>query len=406
MKILQIHNKVPFPPKDGGSLAVFSLSECFAKQGHNVHIAALNTNKHFINISSFENQLPENIKLFTFNINTDTKPLKALLNLIFSSIPYNATRFISKGFNRLLIELLNTFEYDVIQIEGLYMMTYIHTIRKQSKAMVAFRAHNVEHQIWKGLSDHIKNPLKKYYLKNLYKRILTFEKSFINQYDVLIPITNNDLNFFHKAGNCKKIHTTPTGINIEKYDSEAITIDKNLFFHLGSLDWKPNTDGLLWFLNNIWTSVINKYSNITFNIAGRNAPDSFIEKLAAFKNIIYSGEVDNAFNMMIKNTIMIVPLFSGSGMRIKIIEGLAVGNIIICTSKAAEGIPVIHKQHLLIADSVEEFIQCIDEIQSNPAQLMEISNNAKQFISNNFDNFALSKELLSFYRDAIHAKKQ
>ena len=100
---------------------------------------------------------------------------------------------------------------------------------------------------------------------------------------------------------------------------------------------------------------------------------------------------------MHNHNVMIVPLLSGSGMRIKIIEGMACGNIILSTSKGAEGIPGIKGKELLIANTADECIEQISDIYNKKIPLNKISINAQQFILNNFDNFAISKSLLDFY---------
>jgi glycosyltransferase involved in cell wall biosynthesis len=406
LNILQIHNKIPFPPKDGGSVAVYSLSKSFAMLGHNVDILALNTNKHHVDLEKYIELLPANLNVYPVDINTDIKPFKAIINLLFSKLPYNAERFISKRFQNRLIQILNKIEYDLIQIEGLYMMPYLPSIKKYSKSLVSFRAHNIENEIWLNNASLGKNRIKKIYSKILFKRIKRLELSLINRYDLLIPITYKDADYFLKAGNTKPMHVSPTGLEISNYHPTYKTINKYDFFHLGSLDWIPNQEGLLWFLNNVWSVVTKHHKNTVFTICGRNAPDSFICKLKGFENVIYEGEIDDALEFLKTQSIMIVPLFSGSGMRIKIIEGLAAGNIIITTSKGLEGIPAQHGKHLLVADTPGDFIESVEKIISEVYQLHEISDNAQQFISDNFDNFALTNALLSFYQKAIDANKK
>lgn len=100
MNILQIFNKIPYPPKDGGSVAVFNFSEGFAKAGYHVDLLCLNTKKHFVNISEIKNKLPEKISIDAINITTDIKIIPALKNLFLSKIPYIAERFISEEFKK------------------------------------------------------------------------------------------------------------------------------------------------------------------------------------------------------------------------------------------------------------------------------------------------------------------
>lgn len=401
MNILQIHNKVPYPPKDGGSIAVFNLSEGFAKLGHKVDILALNTKKHSVDLLKIQDQLPKNINIYALDIDTDIKFLKTLKNLLFSNLPYNAERFIDKSFKIKLKEILQEKTYDIIQIEGLYMMPYIEIIKENSNAFVSYRAHNIEHEIWEKTFLQEKNLVKKIYLKNLYKRIKKFEISCINAYDVLIPITKRDAEHFNLFGNIKKIHVSPTGVDSNKYKTKEQNSDPTKLFHLGSLDWAPNQEGLIWFLENVWSKIIKRNKDLTFTIAGRNAPDWLIESFNSYENINYLGEIDNAIDFMHSQSIMIVPLLSGSGMRIKIIEGMAAGKVILTTSKGAEGIHGKNGIDFLIAGNTEEFIEQIMKIYKDNSLIQKISSNAQSFISNNFDNFAISKSLIEFYETML-----
>jgi len=401
MNILQIFNKVPYPPKDGGSVAVFNLSKGFAKAGHQVDLLCINTNKHYVNISEIQESLSDNIHIYGININTDIKIISVFKNFIFSDLPYIAERFISTEYEKELIEKLQNKSYDIIQIEGLYMMPYAEVIKKYSTAIISYREHNIEHEIWQLNLKQEKNILKKTYLKYLVKRLINFETSFLNKYDILIPITERDGQIFNNLGNNKPLHVSPTGIDIDKYKEKSQDFSEIKFFHLGSLDWIPNIEGLLWFLKNIWNKIITEHPELTFTIAGRNASDNFIRQLSLYKNIVYKGEIEDAVKFMQQHNVMIVPLLSGSGMRIKIIEGASFGNVILTTSKGTEGIPAKNGKEILIADTPEEFIQQINFIFREKNKLKQISDTAKQFISVNFDNFAISKSLLNFYSKYI-----
>ena len=99
----------------------------------------------------------------------------------------------------------------------------------------------------------------------------------------------------------------------------------------GVVDWFPNQQGLLWFLDNCWSQIRHQNPDLQLFVAGRNAPQWLIEKLNV-SGVVYVGEVENAYDFMAQHTIMIVPLLAGGGMRIKILEGLAYGKVIVSTS--------------------------------------------------------------------------
>ncbi|MBQ6269070.1 MAG: hypothetical protein IJK61_02980, partial [Bacteroidetes bacterium] len=106
MNILKLCSRVPFPPKDGGTIGVWVLLENLAKLDNNIAILSLNTNKHYIDLSKERDKINNSISILDIPINTDIKFYSALKNLLFSKLPYNSERFYSKEYIKSLIDLL------------------------------------------------------------------------------------------------------------------------------------------------------------------------------------------------------------------------------------------------------------------------------------------------------------
>src|ERR1035437_7718238 len=138
MKILQICSRIPYPPKDGGSIAMNILTHRLIDCGNEVKVLAINTPKHFIKESDIDKEYIKKTSYQLVFIDTSVKPLDAFLNL-FSSESYNIARFYSKEFENVLIELLSSQQYDVVQLETLWVAPYVDTIRKHSKAKIVLR---------------------------------------------------------------------------------------------------------------------------------------------------------------------------------------------------------------------------------------------------------------------------
>lgn len=396
MRILQVTNKVPYPAKDGGAIACLNLSKGFSQLGHEVTILTMNTRKHHVNLED----IPESVKSLAdirlVEVPARITVLQALLNLVFSKKPYNAVRFISDRFSQALLKLLEEKEFDVIQLEGLYVCPYIPVIRNKTKALIAYRAHNIEYEIWQRTMQ-ISSGLKRFYLKNLSRRIYRFEKAMLNRYDVLVPITSRDETILNQMGNQKPSHVSQTGIDSSVLIPYAKNLEHPTLFHLGSMEWAPNQEGLVWFAEKCWPSIHKKYPQLKFYVAGRNAPH-WLQKKMEQPNIVFVGEVENAYTFMNSKSVMIVPLFSGSGMRVKIIEGMALGKSIVTTPIGAEGIQVVHGKHLLIADNEKDFVHAVSELIENQELFQSVGKNAIEFIHENFDNLATAGKLIDFYQ--------
>jgi len=377
---------------------MYNLTRGLSSMGHDVTVLAMNTKKHFAIPDEVVYAL-KNIAEFRYlNINADINIIKAIVNIFFSKIPYNAERFITKKFAKKIEEILKVKKFDIVQLEGLYLVPYINTIRQNSNARISFRAHNIEHEIWERIVYNEKNILKRWYLKIMAGRIRKLEINSLNTYDLLVPITHRDAKILNGLGNSKPYHVCPAGIDLEriKYDSREVNF-RCLFF-LGSLDWFPNKEGLVWFINNVWQKIHARYPEVKFYVAGRNAPKWLIRRIKKSGNILFLGEVENAYDFMIDKGIMIVPLFSGSGMRVKVIEGMALGKVIVSTAIGAEGIDIKHRENIIIADSADEFEKEVGNILENKSFFTKIGENAKRFVVENLNNNKITAGLAEFYK--------
>lgn len=396
MNILQLTNKPSYPARDGGAIAMLNLTLGFARLGHRVTVLSMNTLKHHTNASDIPEEIARMADFRFVPVPASVNPVTALANLLFSSKPYNAVRFLSAEFERQLVKLLKENRYDIVQLEGLYLCPYIPVIRKHSDALIVYRAHNVEHEIW-ARTALMSHGIKKWYLRNLTKRIERFERNCLNTYDMLVPITARDESILEKLGNLKPSFVSSTGINMDEMKPDWNHRDPSLF-HIGSLDWSPNQEGLLWFLFNCWGTLRQSYPKLEMHIAGRNAPEWLIRKFNR-PGVVFHGEIDDARAFMREHTVMVVPLLSGSGMRIKIIEGMALGKAIVSTTIGAEGLGVTHEQHLMVADRPDDFTQSVQALLMEPSRIQEMGKQAHAFIGEHFDNRVLAGKLAGFYQN-------
>jgi len=399
MKILQITNKPPYPVKDGGAIAVMNLTKGLARSGHDVTVLSMNTLKHYIDPAIIPDDLRKLADFRFVDVPAPISFIAAAWNLLFSDLPYNAERFICNTFRKQLTELLKEKEFDIVQLEGLYLCPYIPDIRKYSSAKIAYRAHNVEFEIWQRTIALTKG-IKKWYIGLLTQRLKKFEISWLNQYDVLIPITTRDRDILNNLGNRMPSVVCEAGLDLTMISPGKNRIEFPSLFHLGSLEWSPNQEGLLWFLKNCWPEVHQRYPGLRFYIAGRNAPSWLIRKFN-LPGVEYLGEVDDAHNFMDSKAVMVVPLLSGSGMRVKIIEAMAMGKAIVSTSIGAEGIGVEDGKNILIANDPESFIEAIGKLISDKKLFESLGKESRFFIQENFDHLALAKKLTFFYQNNL-----
>lgn len=399
MRILQVCKKFPYPLRDGEVIAIHQLTRGFYEAGQKVTVAAINTKKHFFPPDEMPEENQEFADFHSVLLDTDVNWWDAFRSL-FKGDSYNIQRFVSPDFERLLSNILRENEFDIVQLEGLYLLPYLLTVRKFSKAKIVLRAHNIEHLIWERNSKVTKAGAKKWYLQNLASRMKEFEIYHLNSCDALIPISDVDANRFVELGCKLPIHTSPVGMNfVESLETDLNDDIPLSLCYIGSMDWLPNREGIDWFLEKVWPKVQSQFPDAKFFIAGRNFPADFPGK--EYTNLEIVGEVENSRAFIQSKKIMVVPLFSGSGIRVKILEALAEGRTVISTSIGVEGINAVNEEHLLIADDADAFARLIKRCLKDPDFCNLIASNGRKFVVERFNNKVIVEELLNFYKKLL-----
>lgn len=398
MNILVLAKKMPYPKKDGESIAIDVLCDGLHAEGAVVDLLAMNTSKHYseLDTQDLSNNPFHSIDLV--EVDNRVTPKGAFVNL-FTSDSYHISRFVSKAFEQKLISKLRQQTYDVIQLETVYMCAYLDIIRKNSNAKVVLRAHNIEHEIWERVINNESNPLKKGYLRYLNRKLKRFELSVLNKVDLLLPISERDNNLFRDLGYTGTSFVVPIGIKSSPSVEKDAYKDLISFGFIGSLDWVPNQEGLSWFVEHIWKPFHKLNPGYIFNIAGRNTPDWI--KNANWPGTVVHGEVDSAESFTSDNEVMVVPLLSGSGMRAKILEALSLGRNIVTTQVGLEGIEVNELNAVYVADEPSDFIHHLEQLTKQNGEVKTHGQIARDYVLNAYDYQKVGASLFNTYKECI-----
>jgi len=393
MKILLLCNKPPYPASEGGPMAMNSIITGLLEAGHQVKVLAVNSPKYNVKESDIPEDYRKKTGIELIDVDLDVKPMKALINL-FRRRSYHVERFISKDFKTRLAELLKKEQFDVVQLEMLYMAPYVETIREHSKAMIVLRAHNVEHKIWERIAKETKFFIKRWYINHLAKTLKEYELNALETVDGIAAITRKDAAFFRKY--CSKpIIDIPYGVYPEEFTPKSEIEGQPKFYHIGSMNWMPNEEGIRWFIDEVLPKTVEKVPNFVYHLAGRNMPEWLTE--LNNPNVDVIGEVPDAKAFVAENDVAIVPLLAGSGIRIKIIESMAMGKTVITTRVGAEGILYNEDVNLIIAENKAKMVEAIRSINANPEIAVRIGQAARKLIEETYDNRKIIARLLMFY---------
>jgi len=429
MKILVLGNRVPWPLHDGGAIATYGMLRSLAENGAEVDFFSFNTKKHFA-----ENAIIEKYfgfcKVHLVSLDASIKPLKALWNLLFGG-SYHMERYDNLDAAVELYDLIQSSNYDCVMAEGLYSMPIALRVMKQLSVKAdglgsneihensnesvqkksikwVYRSHNLEYQIWERLAISEQQPLKRWYFALQSKRLKRYEIDAWCQMDAIVPIVetdstviqatvseiqkNNQLNSGYSVLNQPQIHVYQPGIAIESpfaFVHRPISI-----FHIGSMEWQANEQGVMWFLKKVWPRVLSAQPNVKFHLAGKGL--SKTDPRFFQTGIVNHGEVDDAEVFMQSHGIMIVPIQAGSGIRIKSLEAMALGVPVVSTSIGAQGLTVESGTQMLIADDPEGFADGIIQLLLNPAASQEMIQQARVYVEQHHNLKRNTAELIAF----------
>ncbi|QKJ31914.1 glycosyltransferase family 4 protein [Mucilaginibacter mali] len=397
MKILILTHRIPFPQNGGYPIVVGNTIRGLVDKGHEVSLVSLNDQKK-TDKEVEQDELLTRINYRSYNIDTTTS-FRDAINRLFNK--HSAIdRYHDAAFERLLVREVRNTAYDIIQFEGLFVAPYLESVRKNTKAKLVYRAHNIEHQVWHRLAMQKQDPIKRFFLNMISNRIKKYELEILNSFDAIAVFTGQDKKTMEDYGAKQYIEVIPVGIDMDKYRPEPQKTEFPSLFFLGSLSWMPNREGIEWFLENFHNHLVNGELRTRFYVAGNDIPEQF-DEYEVMGKIYIQGEVDDALEFVNSKAIMIVPLLSGGGMRVKIVEGMAMQKCIISTSLGAEGIQYHDGANILIADTREEFFKAIKRCVSDEEFCRTIGLNARRMIESQHDIHAISTRLVMFYKKVI-----
>ncbi len=396
MKVLQLCHKPPFPIKDGGCLAINQISQAILAEGNELGVLSIVTPKHPFHSDSFPEGYLDQTDFEAIFVDTNLKAVDAFSNLI-SQDAYHVSRFFSADVDMAIRRRLANEKFDLILCESIYVTPYIDTIRKYTESPIVLRSHNLEFSIWHRLTKSRKAGLKKAYLKILTKQLKEYEIDLLDKIDALVSINPDELKHYRRLGYKGPALTIPFGIKADEYSPNHEKREAKSIFHLGSMDWTPNQEGVKWFLDEVWPKIIEKEPELKLYLAGRSMPEELAN--SEQKSVEIIGEVDSARAFMRSKAIMIIPLLSGGGMRVKMIEALALEKCVVSTTMGANGVQVVDGKTALIANRPGDFAKAILKAVNDTNLVDELGSSGRKLVLESYNSEVLAQRLHNFMKE-------
>ncbi|MDX1651579.1 MAG: glycosyltransferase family 4 protein [Brumimicrobium sp.] len=388
LKVFHFAHKPPFPLRDGGCVAISSiLKSLLSSDETEVYHFTLFTHKHPYDPNAYPEKWKKRMRMEEAFVNTKTDLAGAIIHL-FKDKSYNLSRFYDKKVARRITEIFQKERFDIILLESIYVMPYLHLFI-DSGAKIVLRAHNVEHSIWEQMGQKASFPLKKWYFGKLAAQLEKFEKNRLRDLHGIIAISEEDAMFFQRFEPQVMTTVIPTAV---KTNFPTPDYSLNDFYFLGAMDWKPNKEGIDWLLRDV---IPTGLKGTSLTIAGKALKKNEIKH----PDVICEGEVKNALEFIESHGICLIPMLSGSGIKIKLLENLALGKPVVSTSEGVKGVEVTHGKEVLIADDPKEFREAMYALHLSEEKRKSLGEAGKEFVMNNFGEQKITRRVIAFLKD-------
>lgn len=313
-----------------------------------------------------------------------------------SGLPLTVAKYYSKA---MISELkkLSAEKFDIIHCEHLHMAPMVP--RGQSRFVLD--AHNVESQIASRYAAAETNSAKKVLLSWNYKRLEQFEMDIVSNSDLVLAVSEEDRRTFTSFSPDSNVQVLENGVDVDFFKSINHQEHESLVF-VGSMDWKPNIDGIDYFLNDILPIIRQSHPGVTVAVVGKDPSPALIARAFTLETgVLVTGTVPDVRPYVENAAVCIVPLKIGGGTRLKVLEAFAMGKAVVSTSLGCEGIDCIDGVHLLIADDPEAFANAVTTLLKNSDLRKKLGSNARVLVEQKYSWKALGRKLLNFY-DALN----
>ena len=390
-KILFISSELPYPPHGGGTLKSFRLLEYLTKNHDLTLLCPLkNDNIRYLD----ELKIKINLKNFYTEPVVSKRSAFAFFKSILCRRTLNQHRTYSKKLTNIASKIAQ--DFDCIFVDHYEAMQFV---PDNCPVPVVLHQHNAEYVLWSRAAKQYTNPFKKLALLFESLRIAHAERKECLRAQVILAAPNDILELC-SLGLAKEsfIETYHLG------DQELLQMPtlsasncEQALVTVGTLSWEPNVDGIIWFLQECWVVLKEKYPDLSFNIIGKNPPVKLKEEVLKHQGVTLTGFVEDLEQYFKFSKVFVAPLRFGSGMKVKVLNALYRGLPTVTTTIGAEGLELSSRQELLVADSAEKFTDKIENLLNDNCLWQEMHSFSRELAAKHYTwekNFNLVQSAL------------
>lgn len=360
MKLLFLSPYLPSPPQSGAPRRVHGLlSElarrhevsllAFTAPGEDTDTALTATRQYCTEVVTVENDRLDRA--------LDRKRKRAIqLRSLLRKQSYEALIHHDPSFQRALDRLVAHADFDVITTEHSQMAGYV----LPGTARRVLDEHNIEYDILWRTAAAERPSIRKLYNWANYLKLRREERAAWQRFDGVTLTSERDEKLLREVNPQARTAVIPNGVDTEFFHPSATPVEPGTILFFGAINYYPNTEGLLFFLDEVFPLVKRRHPGARLWIVGQLPPLSITNRVA--EDVIITGLVEDVRTYIERASVVIVPLRIGGGTRLKIVEAMAMGKAVVSTTLGAEGLEVHDGEDVLLADTAQEFASRVSQV--------------------------------------------
>jgi glycosyltransferase involved in cell wall biosynthesis len=379
--ILIIARNCPFPATDGEKVRVYNIIKNLSKRYNLTLVYRAITEEEKKYIQHLQKYCYKVFAIYIPKPRNHLYRLRLVLKTWLMGYPLICAPNYFKEIHDFLSSKISNDFYDAIQIEHSLMFPYLDSVSCSKQCLKMLTVHNIDFLRFERLLVHMPFSLRRIFYSIYTVRLKKIELTSMHKFNFILTMSGNDSFLLEKNGFKGRTISIPNGVDTNSITpADSVITGKNIIF-VGSLDYEANRDGVLWFVGKIWPEVTKAVPKARLTIVGKNPGNDI---LACQSEIIsVTGSVKSVEPYYRQARVCIVPLRSGGGTRLKILEALAYGIPIVSTSIGCEGIQ-INQNNMIVADQPAQFVEGIKKLMLNDQQWQKISMNGRRLVEEKY----------------------
>lgn len=398
MKILWVKAGGLVPPDTGGKIRSYHILRELARD-HSITFFSF----YGAHANDSHSQLEQTFeRVITISLNLpEPKSFRELCNYglrLLTLEPYNISKYCRPNVRRALRRLLEQERFDTVVCDFVIAAGSVPWDLPTPKILFT---HNVESVIWKRHYQVARNPLWKALSWREWRTMQAAERKYLQQADHVLTVSEDDRRSFARLVDAAKLSVVPTGADTEFFTPTKEPETPNSLVFTGSMDWLPNEDGVIYFMNEILPFIRQGVPEVSLTIVGRNPSQRLRDLAASIANVHLTGWVEDIRPFLSQAAVCVVPLRIGGGTRLKIFEAMSMEKAIVSTTIGAEGLPVRPEEHLLIADEPAEFAKSTLALLRDVERRRSMGISARELVVRNYSWRMVAKQFADTLAEVV-----